>query len=51
MLKKINLRPLKDAALAFDIPQTTHQQQIRGVASRIKESTNCQKLSKTEEST
>ena len=49
--KKGRFKTLKAAALAFDIPRTTLQRRIGGIESRIKKPANCQKLSKTEEST
>ena len=49
--KKGQFKTLQSASLAFDVPQTTLQQQIGGVASQAEKNANCQKLSNTEEST
>ena len=50
-LKKGQFKSQRAAALAFDIPETTLHQWIRGVVSRPQKKANCQKLSDTEEST
>ena len=49
--KKGQFKTLKAAALAFDISWTTLQWWIRGIEARTQKTANCQKLSKTEEST
>ena len=41
----------KAAALAYDVPETTLRRRIQGITSRSKKTSNCQKLSSTEEST
>ena len=49
--KKGRFKTLQSVSLAFDVPQTTLQQWIGGVALWGEKTANCQKLSNTEEST
>ena len=49
--KKGQFKTLQSVSLAFDVPQTTLQQWIGGVALWGEKTANCQKLSNTEEST
>ena len=49
--KKGQFKTLQSVSLAFDVPWTTLQRQIGGIASRAEKNANCQKLSNTEEST
>ena len=41
----------KAASLAFDVPETTLQRRLQGTTSRMQTTSNCPKLSNTEEST
>ena len=49
--KKNQFKSLQEAAFAYDVPRTTLRRRIAGIASRTEQPSNCQKLSKTEEST
>ena len=49
--KKGQFKSLQSVSLAFDVPRTTLQWWIGGVASQAERNANCQKLSNTEEST
>ena len=49
--KKGQFKTIKAAALAFDVSKSTLGRRIQGTSSRAQKTTNCQKLSETEEST
>ena len=49
--KKNQFKSLQETACAYDVSRTTLRRRVAGIASRTEQSANCQKLSKTEEST
>ena len=49
--KKGQHENLQEAASTYDVPRTTLRRRLAGIASRTEQPANCQKLSKTEEST
>lgn len=45
-IRKNQFKTLKEAASSYDVPRSTLQDRMSGVASRAHQPANCQKLSK-----